>query len=640
MKSAVVTAFALSLNLCLVVCEVVAQTCSEGDCVPCVVGGKKGARCCANGKLSACVPELEEPPELCGGKACTGGKVCVNARCVCEQGFTDCGGACRDLSSDQGNCGACKNACPSGTRCQPSTPVILAAPLGANSPLTPPVGVCNCLPPTTSCGGVCRNPINDPSNCGTCGNVCTAPATQCRDGHCVPPGAPPSPPSAGSTGNLPLDLVWKSTDPNGIPLNPDWRAHSVPAMVEGNHVDVAKACPQCVPSAQCTRTCQSGPTSAACQACLPKEACWRQCTTFPVTSDGGLFCGASHINWRSATYEGRLEFDDYSARGFISSIFEDDDYTFNMTPPDGEGLAGRSRLHPEMSFLETVDRFHTTFWENLHSLVDRVPGDDLSGPRSLFNRPAIVIGLQGLDTQHGAHEELHPIWAMALRRTAGGDAPPNPNHDCWAIFARNWGNEGFCSNHQHLLDRNRITFRFPLPGATAVTEISREFRTNSGATSVSEVGLVKDGAEISFFLGRPEDRTHINGEVCLRWALPPGTLPQTVALAPAGPAVTSPAEPEVDRDQHPGVELLTDAQVKQIGSSLPVVPRRDKRLDQFAPKRVPFTPTLSRTTAAPLVTERVGPIDTQKQTRDRRIHELVCETLRGRPERPKICDQP
>jgi hypothetical protein len=634
MRRVAVGALALSLNLFLAVCEAAAQTCAEGACVPCVAGGRRGTRCCANGKLSACIPDLDEPPILCGGKACTGGKVCVNDRCVCEQGFADCNGTCRDLTTDSGNCGACLNACPTGTRCQPSTPVIFAGPLGGLTPPTSPVGLCTCLAPTLSCGGVCRNLTNDPSNCGACGKVCSAPTAQCRAGQCVSPDTPPSPPFAGSTGNLPLDLVWKTTDPNGIPLNPDWRAHSVPAMVEGNHVDIAKACPQCVASAQCVRTCQSGPTSAACLACLPKESCWRQCTSFPVTSDGGLFCGASHINWLPATYEGRLEFDDYSARGFISSIFEDDDYTFNLTPPDGEGLAGRSRLHPEMSFLETVDRFHASFWENFHRLVDRVPGDDLSGPRSLFNRPAIVIGLQGLDTQHGAHEELHPIWAMALRRTSGGDAPPNPSHDCWAIFARNWGNEGFCSNHQHLLELNRISFRFPLPGATAVTEVSREFRSNSTATSVSAVGLVKDGAEMTFFLGRPEDRTQINGEICLRWAVPPGTPPLKF-VTPA----TGPSETEEDRDQHPGVELLTSAQVKQIGGSLPAVPARQKRLDQITPKRVPFVPTLSHTTAPPLVTERVGPIDPTKQARDRRIHELVCEALRGRPDQPGICGQ-
>jgi hypothetical protein len=634
----IIVALAFSVNFYLVLCEAAAQTCSEG-CVSCVVGGKKGERCCTNGKLSTCIPDLEEPPTKCGGKVCAGGKVCVNAQCVCEQGFTDCGGTCRDLSTDSGNCGACTNACPSGTRCQPATPVIFARAPGGLNPPTPPAGVCTCLPPAVSCGGVCRNPLNDSSNCGTCGKVCTGSTTECREGQCVSPDTPPAPPSAGSTGSLPLDLVWKTTDPNGIPLNPDWRARSVPAMVEGSDVkdvDVAKACPQCVPSAQCLAICNTlGFISQPCLACHPTESCWRQCTTFPVTSDGGFFCGASHINWRSATYEGRLEFDDYSARGFISSIFDDDDYTFNLTPHDGEGLAGRSKLHPEMSFLETVDRFPTSFWTNFRRLVDRVPGDDLSAPRALFNRPAIVIGLQGLDTQHGTHEELHPIWAMALRRTIGGDAPPNRDHDCWAVFARNWGNEGFCSNHQWYLERNHITFRFPLPGATAVTEISREFGTNSSATSVSEVSLVKDGAEVTFFLGRPEDRTQINGEICLRWAVPPGTPPLKVV-----PAATSPAEPELDRDAHPGVELLTRAQINRIARSLPKVPARDKRQDLRVPKRVPAVPPPANATPPPLATERVGPVDPQKQVRDRRIHELVCEALRGNPKRPKMCDQP
>src|SRR5438132_121170 len=157
MRPVVVAAIALSVNLYLVVCEAAAQTCSEGACVSCVVGGKKGSRCCANGKLSICIPDLDETPNVCGGKLCAGGKVCVNRQCVCEQGFTDCDGTCRDLSSDSGNCGACKTACPSGTRCQPSTPVIFgrlnATPVipGGLNPPTPPVGICTCLPPTVSC---------------------------------------------------------------------------------------------------------------------------------------------------------------------------------------------------------------------------------------------------------------------------------------------------------------------------------------------------------------------------------------------------------------------------------------------------------------------------------------------------------
>ncbi len=37
------------------------------------------------------------------------------------------------------------------------------------------------------CGGACIDPLTDPNNCGSCGNICSAPfATICSDGTCVP----------------------------------------------------------------------------------------------------------------------------------------------------------------------------------------------------------------------------------------------------------------------------------------------------------------------------------------------------------------------------------------------------------------------------------------------------------------------
>src|SRR5262249_29672942 len=148
--------------------------------------------------------------------------------------------------------------------------------------------------------------------------------------------------------------------------------------------------------------------------------------------------------------------------------------------------------HNEMSFFETIDQFKSEFWKRFGELVDQVPGDDLSAPRALFaGRHAIMTGLLGLDVQHDGHAELHPIYAMAVRTTESLTQGPNPKVDCWAIFARNWGNEGFCSNHDHPQpDLKHITFHLPQPpGATAVTEISREFKTSNGTIAfVSEVG--------------------------------------------------------------------------------------------------------------------------------------------------------
>ena len=659
MKPTVLLTSVLLFTLSLIGSEAVAQ-CKEG--APCKVGGKNGTVSCEKGR-PICTPDLDDQsPERCGGKVCTGGKFCDNNQCVCPLDFKDCGGTCRNLSLDPSNCGACGNVCSTpGTSCQPSKPVIFGPnPSGATSP-TATGFACACTPPTFSCGGVCINTTNDPSNCGACGNVCTAPNTVCRNSQCALPDETSTSGTGGTTGNLPLDLVWSTTDRNGLPFNPDWRARSNPALVfedsdptDPKVVDVAKACPISDCIGGCAKLCSPGDLTCFSAVSECEGSCIRQsCTKVPVTTDSGIvsgilfgFFGCAHDNWFPATYEGALKFNDYTARGFISSVFLDDDYKFDLTPtddagnPNGAGLAGRGELVSEMSFLETVSDFNSTFWAHFRDLVDRVPGDDLSAPRSLFaGRYAIVTGLLGFDRAHETHAELHPIYAMALRENPFKN---NTERDCWAIFARNWGNEGFCSSGQkHPLDvpLNRITFRLPQPGATAVIETSRNFDTNSSLTAVSEVGLVQDGAEITFFLGPPEQRTQVNGEVCLRWAIRPGTpLPH----APAVRVVTSApgqADRELERDQYPGIDLLTPPQLAELARSLPVVPPPTKRA-MLAPKRVPFVREKVKAQGPALVlADRPGPVDAQKQARDRQIQSRVCQMLRSHPKRPRICDK-
>lgn len=105
--------------------------------------------------------------------------------CPSSQAF--CGGACRDLSTDERNCGAC------GLRCQP-----LESCAG---------GECQCLSPLAMCEGQCIDPQSDDQHCGACGVRCersercesgqcrlTCPSTQlaCDNRTCVSPGTDPN----------------------------------------------------------------------------------------------------------------------------------------------------------------------------------------------------------------------------------------------------------------------------------------------------------------------------------------------------------------------------------------------------------------------------------------------------------------
>jgi hypothetical protein len=112
-------------------------------------------------------PPIEDPRWICGpGISPPNTKFrCGDAACAlrCDSGFQDCnsdfcGDGCEiDILNDPMNCGACGNACDPGQFC-------------AN-------GVCLCPPGTTRCGQACVDIANDVRNCGGCGRRCPGPTS-------------------------------------------------------------------------------------------------------------------------------------------------------------------------------------------------------------------------------------------------------------------------------------------------------------------------------------------------------------------------------------------------------------------------------------------------------------------------------
>lgn len=122
----------------------------------------------------------------------------------CDAGFTDCGGTCVDLLSDEANCGACGEICESdlvGVACIEGECVRTSCP--AALPLQCGETVDDCVDPAT-----------DSNNCGGCGIVCESGlvGVACIDGECVRTSCPAALPL--QCGETVEDCVDPATDPN------------------------------------------------------------------------------------------------------------------------------------------------------------------------------------------------------------------------------------------------------------------------------------------------------------------------------------------------------------------------------------------------------------------------------------------
>ncbi|MGI8476928.1 MAG: hypothetical protein ACR2OO_11220, partial [Thermomicrobiales bacterium] len=143
---------------------------------------------------------------------------CGNA---CGQDMRCCNGQCVDPSTDGQFCGSCEITCAADQICRRG---ICAARCPAGQILCGPdcvdpaadranCGGCGaacaagevcqrgscvstCAAGATDCGGICANLTTDPNNCGACANVCSR-ETVCQNGVCVRPQPP------GNTRNCP-----------------------------------------------------------------------------------------------------------------------------------------------------------------------------------------------------------------------------------------------------------------------------------------------------------------------------------------------------------------------------------------------------------------------------------------------------
>ena len=327
----------------------------------------------------------------------------------------------------------------------------------------------------------------------------------------------------------PLNLYWNDTDLNGIPLNSSWGWQLEHSYDEPSYYPDLE---WLAPLLQIRDFNFFGiPVKK-----LGEERDFSKTTDQPTFKEyGGNYipgpveipvpgvCGP-HLNWKTpVTYEGRVKWAGYDSN--------DGDLNFYLFTDNGNGAVKKDADHGgikvEFDSDETVDHFHTPWWSQRLRLKQNPSGPPMFvyDFEEINNKAAIVTGLWGFDCAHECASELHPAWAMAIRVK-----DDDPNDDVWAMFVRNWGNEGFCSDHTFPVTYpshgEEYVYKFLLPwrpGAVSVAiEQKTQFLQREGVGSWGVDPMPNKGVVVAFSLPAPEKRQRINGELHLKWTYPQG----------------------------------------------------------------------------------------------------------------------
>jgi hypothetical protein len=350
-----------------------------------------------------------------------------------------------------------------------------------------------------------------------------------------PPGKPLPP--------APFDLVWQQTDDSGWPLNPIWYSQK-----QSGAVPDPNACLNVSDKFDNNSCSTQEPTED-----LPNGWNGIWCDGFAGTSIPG------HVNWMPVTYSGWTDWSDHSSN--------DDDYNFRFgatsaeadTPsnvvvaPTPQDPRGESTLLLEFDSDETIDHFDTPWWSSFHKAVDSGNVANL-----ILSPQAIVTGLLGLDCEHGCGTEIHPVYSFAI------EATPDPSNDVWAIFVRNWGDEGYCSSTDHQVQLTSWAIRLPWwPNATGVRVLNAPDNSdhlfkgnNSGVTGPDVTWTVGQGVLVRFTLPWPTEHGMMNGELHLQWIFTPTRPPITVHVPPSLLATLHPKTEIVENDTESRLNAL------------------------------------------------------------------------------------
>jgi len=429
------------------------------------------------------------------------------------------------------------------------------------------------------------------------------------------------------TGLAPFDLVGSTLDQNGLPQNPAWqweRDHS------GSHPDPVTLCggfPYLNPSNTSLGIGFGAPPCTSQSPSVNDPSGFNNDVCASGATSGRLH---GHLNWWPVTATGTILWVDHKDWTQLG----DDDYDFTLTPTTATGLTtnnahvGGKPANPQMYVVEfdsdeTVDHIDRGWWNDFHKAVDNNGGKSGGAPGAMIDgHEAIVIGLLGLDSEHGAYSELHPVYGMAIHLN------DDPKDDTWSILVRNWGDEGFCSQDEMTIPLTTLSFFLPRPGATGGTaNTDAVFSNNDNTVSVL---IQPGGAVVTVDLGPPESGTLIHGTVHFSWVLPPGAPTRTRQAMRAAPTTAT----SVVRSQSVVEKEGPEPRLATLLQQLPPARKAEVQDKLRKPAKTAYTRPVRRVehinivrTAGPVRAKRVPA--PAKAARDQERAQTLCAAYSG-----------
>jgi hypothetical protein len=309
---------------------------------------------------------------------------------------------------------------------------------------------------------------------------------------------------AGNSGSSPLDVAWTDCDLNGFPMNPRFQYQISTGKVPPLPLTLCPSAQQIIYV--------NGSSGGVPVINFPQS-----CISWPVSYDSGALCGP-HVNYFAVTYQGPVNW------WLKSTVGTDDDYNYRMYPSNNAGLVGSNPsvdgMEIEFDSDETIDHFSSPLWTHFH---DMVHNNNSAAQKYILGKTAVVTSLLGLDCGHpSCSSEEHPAYTMAVDMDDS-----NLDDDQWGVFARNWGDEGYCSDDEHNLPGSDLKVLIPwLPGATTVavlpdTQFYPFSNSDSNASVSSPQITIATGQGILVEFTLPDSGTQmgVDGEVHLQWTM-------------------------------------------------------------------------------------------------------------------------